>query len=117
MKMTNLKLPKKAKEELKKTAMPEAADIPEYPYGLQLRFDKDLIARLPYLKGVDGGQECSFTCKGFISNLSVNKSADEAGKSKERQSVEIQVTDIGFGDGKKKPEEMDAKEYAQYRRG
>lgn len=112
MKMTSLKLPRKTKKEMsKEMAVPSTEDMPEYPWGLQLRFDKDIISKLPYLEGVGAGQECTFMAKGYVKEVSV----DASGKTKKRQSVEIQVTDIGFGDGKKRLQDLDMKEYAKER--
>ena len=48
MKLTDIKLPKKTKAELKTDCQPIGyEDREQWPYGLQIRFEKEQIAKMP----------------------------------------------------------------------
>lgn len=76
--------------------MPNTADAPQYPYGLELRLDEEGLTKLgmPALPQV--GQKMMITCRVEVNSVSQNES-QEGGK---RQNVCLQITDMEVGPDK-----------------
>lgn len=91
MKMLNMKLPKKAEEELKIQTKPMKDEGDRWPYGLQLRFESDQVDKLPHLKKLKVGQKVNIEAIGEIIGLRMN----EEKNGKEKYSVEVQLHEVG----------------------
>ena len=93
----------------------EVPDIYEnencYPYGTTLSFEKEEIAKIPALQGVEAGATVTIYAMGQIKEVRV---VDSDNDSKKRERVEIQVTDIGIV-AKKRRDDMTPKEYREDR--
>ena len=94
---------------------PEATDIYEkesrYPYGTVLSFEKEEIAKIPALQGVEAGATVTIYAMGQVKEVRI---VDSDNDSKKRERVEIQVTDIGIV-AKKRRDDMTPKEYREDR--
>lgn len=103
MKMVDLKMPKKSKEQLKKEMSPIEVERDRWPYGMQLRFESEQVDKLPYLKKLKVGQKVMVEGMGEVSSVRMNE--DKGGKQK--YSVEIQLHEVGCeGKGKEKSESI-----------
>lgn len=97
IKTISLKRPKLTKKE-REAEMPEVAEDQErYSYGTRIRFDEDEIEKIKTLKGIDAGAKVVIYGKGEVTEVRTTATADERGK-KEREHVEIQITDISIED-------------------
>lgn len=110
MKLVDMKLPKKTKKEMEDSGVTSMEDQEEYPYGLRLRFDKNEVAKLSVLKGVQAGDMCEIVGKGKVTEVSVTDSA----KGNKRHNVEIQIQQVGITP-EKEPQNMNMQEYAAFR--
>jgi hypothetical protein len=100
MNLVDLKLPKKTKKEMNKVMEMEQ---PRYPYGFQLRFDAEQVAKLPQLEKVKIGEKV--TIQGIGEVIEVRKV--ERQKQDGQFSVEIQLKQIGVqGSSPKKNETL-----------
>jgi hypothetical protein len=98
-KMVSLELSKKeAKAELgSPTAQSDSENLPRYPYGTQIRLDTELLKKLGIdLDDYPLGTECTIQAKGKV----VDTSASQRLGGKERQSMEIQMTEVFIGPDK-----------------
>ena len=91
MKMVDVKLPKKTKEELKKEMSPIQVERDRWPYGLQLRFESEQVDKLPLLKKLKIGQKVIVEGIGEVTSIRMN----EEKEGKEKYSVEIQLQEVG----------------------
>ena len=111
MKLTDMKLPKKTKAEAKTDCQPIGyEDREQWPYGLQIRFEKEQIAKMPEVVGLKVGDIMNISGIGKV--ISVRMS--ERRGSQDDHSVEIQIEQIGVS-SKKKLKEMNMKEYRKAR--
>jgi hypothetical protein len=102
-----MKLPKKTKEELKADMMPiSMADQDRWPYGLQIRFEKEQIDKMPSLKGLKVGDTVNIEALGTVTAVRMS----ERQKGEPSHSVEIQIEKVDV-QGKKPLEKMNMKEY------
>ena len=99
MKMVDLKLPKKTKEEMKGETMPAVSEGERWPYNLQLRFETEQIDKLPHLKNMKIGQKVVIQGEGEVTELRMS----ERKEGKESWTVEVQLHEVGC-EGKKKEE-------------
>jgi hypothetical protein len=100
MNLVDLRLPKKSEKELKKTM---EVDQPKYPYGFQLRFDSEQIAKLPQLEKVKIGEKVTVNAIGEVVEV---RKVDRQ-KEDNQFSVEIQLKQIGVqGSSPKKDESL-----------
>jgi hypothetical protein len=86
--LIDLRLTKKSKKELNKGM---EIDQPKYPYGFQLRFDSEQVAKLPQLEKVKIGEKV--TIQGIGEVVEVRKVDRQ--KENNQFSVEIQLKQIG----------------------
>lgn len=91
MKMIDLKLPKRNKDELIKMAEPMKDEGPRYPYGLKLTFEEDEVEKLPRLGKMKVGEKISLSGTGEVTSIRMNEGKDK----KKRFSVEIQLHKVG----------------------
>jgi hypothetical protein len=106
MKMADMKLPKKTKEELKVDTSPAMPEQERWPYGLQLRFETEQIDKLPHLKTYKIGQKVLVQAEGEVTELRMS----ERKEGKESWTVEVQLHNVGCESKKKEPSDsmMDA---------
>ena len=117
MQLTDVKLPKKTKEELKNGCSPYISDQQDrWPYGLQLRFETEQIEKMPSLKNYKIGDKIIVNAEAVVTEvrMSENQSTD---KNKQfSHTVELQIQQIGCElKNKKLIEEMSPKEYRSAR--
>ena len=95
--LVDMKKPKKTKAEMKEENTIGCYDEGDkYPYGLQLRFEKDEIEKLSSLKTIQAGDMVNIVAKGKVTEVRVT----DKDKGKNRHSVEIQIQSIDIPDGK-----------------
>lgn len=112
MNLVDMKLPKKSEKEMKNKCMPATADQPRYPYGLELRFENEQFEKVPALNGLKVGDTVIVQAKATVT---ATRESDRQGGGKSRSCV-LQIEQIGI-EQKKRPEQMNMKEYAEYRSG
>lgn len=89
MPLVDMKLPKQPKEKpLTNQSVSLGQD--QYPYGLQLRFDREQISKLSALKDLDVGDEVFIEAKGTVTMVRMSERQDE----KPDQSIEIQLKKV-----------------------
>lgn len=95
-KLVNMKIdPAKEKE---KYAARESAlvEAPRYPYGLCLHLDDDVMQKLGLSKLPEVGKPMMLTALVDVTSVSENEYQTEGGKTEKRQSVSLQITDLGL---------------------
>lgn len=111
MKLTDVKLPKKTKSELKDECPSIGYEERDrWPYGLQIRFEKEQITKMPEVAKLKVGDTVSVSGTGKV--ISVRMSERRGGQ--DDHSVEIQIEQVGVS-SKKKLQDMDNKEYRKAR--
>jgi len=112
-KLVDMKIPKKSKSQMKKEIEIPYMDE-KYPYGLILRFEKDQLDKLSYLKEKKVGDKCVLVAEGTV--IAVRMSERSTGKKD--HTVEIQINKAGIKPKVVKPiNKMSPDEYKDYRRG
>ena len=91
MKLVDIKLPKKAKEEMEKMTAPVAMERDRWPYGLRLTFESEQVDKIPYLEKVKIGQKLNVEGIGEVTSIRMN----EEKEGKKRYSVEVQLHEVG----------------------
>ena len=112
--LVDIKLPKKTKEELKKEGMlmPSTENQEQWPYGLQIRFEKEEIDKIPSLINYKVGDMVIVQAEARVTSISMS----ERQSGKEDHSVGIQIEKVSVEPAvKKKLEELSPKEYRQER--
>jgi hypothetical protein len=111
--LVDMKLPKRSKEEMKKDCMPcSTEDQDRWPYGLQLRFEKDQVAKLPILTKFKIGEKVMVMAEATVTSIRMS----ERQGGQEDHSVELQIEKISLEPKvKKAPEKMSLKEYKEFR--
>jgi len=113
MKLVSMKLPKKPKDTATKCCEPISGDV--WPYGLQLRFEKEQVEQLPSLKDYKVGDKVIVTAEGTITSVRISESQNRNETSKSH-SVEIQLESVGCEPKTKKAvKEMSPSEYRKAR--
>lgn len=86
-KMVNLKLTEadRKAEEKRYTAKDPAE---QYPWGLRVTFDSNLVSKIPHLQGVNGGDEVLMVCRCKVKQVSID---DDDSKNSPRRRVELQI--------------------------
>ena len=102
MTLTDMKLLKRNKEELKKEMPSVEIERDRWPYGLQLRFESEQVNKLPYLKNMKIGEKVSVSGIGEVTSIRMN----EKKGGKEDYTVEVQIQKIGCEGMDKKSESM-----------
>jgi hypothetical protein len=113
MKLIDMKMPKKTKEELKEMDMPSTigSEQDAYPYGLNISFEKESIDKIPFLQSVEANTPILIQATGFIKEVSIQ---DTAEKGRSRHRVEIQLQKVGIINAKDRGK-MNSVEYRQSR--
>lgn len=92
MNLTDVKLPKKTKAELKGDCCPStAADQDRYPYGLQISFENEQVSKMSSLTGLQVGDKVNIEAVGTVTSIRVSE-RQSSGKD---HRVEIQIEKIG----------------------
>ncbi len=110
MNMTDMKMPKKSKKEMEKMSMPtmEAEDQDRWPYGLQIRFEKEQVEKMPSLESYKVGDKIMIQAEACVTSIRIS----ERQSGDEDHTVEMQIEKIACEPFKKKPmEHMTPKEY------
>jgi hypothetical protein len=111
MKLIDMKLPKKTKKELEITTSPVEVDGRDrWPYGLQLRFEKEQISKMPELERLKVGNVVNISGIGKVVGVRMS----EQQKGENDHTVEIQIEKVGVS-SKKRLKEMDMYEYKKAR--
>jgi len=91
--LIDLELPKKTKKELKADMMPSTGiEGPKYPYGLQIRFESEQVAKLPQLEKVKIGENLTIQATGEVTEIRMN----EQKEGKKKYTVEVQLKKVGI---------------------
>jgi len=112
--LIDVKLPKKTKEELKKEGMvmPSTDNQDRWPYGLQIRFEKEEIDKIPSLLNYETGDMVMVQAEARVTSISMS----ERQSGEEDRSVGIQIEKVSVEPIKKKKlEELSPKEYRKER--
>lgn len=113
MKLVDVKLPKKTKTELKTDCTPVGyGEQDRWPYGLQIRFEKEQIAKMPKVAALKVGDILSISGIGKV--ISVRMSERRGGD--DAHSVEVQLEKVAVSShSNKKLGEMNMVEYNRAR--
>ena len=114
--LIDMKLPKKTKEELKKEGLVQTptANQEQWPYGLEIRFEKEEIDKMPPLINYKIGDGVIIQAEASVTSISMS----ERQSGEEDHSMSIQIEKISVEPMiKKKPEQMSMKEYKAMRMG
>lgn len=97
--LVNMKIdPKEREERYKETALVEG---PQYPYGLCLHLDDEVMQKLGLSKLPAVGTDLMLTAKVTVTSCSENSYEGKGGKAETRQSMSLQITDLGLSDAPK----------------
>lgn len=111
MELTDISLPKKSKQA---EVMEVDASSPEFPSGLELRFEKDQVKVLPSLKTFKVGDYVSISAEACVTM--VRQSNRQNGD--DEYTVELQIEKIKVDPMEVKPvSEMSPREYRSMREG
>ncbi len=111
MDLVDMALPKRPK---KKSDEAYGFDQPEFPYGLQLRFEREQVKVLPALKTFQVGDRVLITGEATVSMVRQQELKDK----EPDYVVEMQLEKVACEPIKKKPpEQMSPKEYRLAREG
>jgi len=111
MELVSVEIPKKSKEEIVKCCEPCSPEANKWPYGLQLRFEKEQVEQLPLLKNYKVGERVIVTSEAVVTSIRQNENKDNVSYSVEMQIEKIACEPIV----KKTLSEMSPKEYRQAR--
>ena len=84
---------KRAKQEVKESAMPAMAEQAEYPYGLCIRIEKEELVKLGFVGLPKIGDTFEMEAKCVVKGVSMS-----AGDKHEYASAEFQITDMELED-------------------
>ncbi len=104
MSLTDMKLKKKSKAELKATE--GSLGYEKWPYGLEVTFEKEQIDKLPVIKTFKVGDTVNLSGIGTITRINTSEQQQE----KDNYSVGLQLKKVNVHK-KKKLEEMTMPEY------
>jgi preprotein translocase subunit YajC len=113
MKLVDMKLPKKTKAELKTECTPIGLDDEDcWPYGLQIRFEKEQIAKMPEVAKLKVGDKVSVSGVGKVTLVRMS----ERVTGKDDHNVEIRIEKVAVSSrSQKKLGDMGMAEYSQAR--
>lgn len=95
-KLVNMKLDPKEREKMPECAV---ADRPQYPWGLCLNLDDESMKKLGLAALPRVGKPVMITALADVTSVSENEYTTPDGKTEKRQSVSLQITDLGLSDG------------------
>jgi len=112
MALVDLKLPKKTKTELSKDCCVgcPSSDQDAYPWGFQLRFEKEQIDKMPEVKTFKVGDKVLITAEARVTEIRTT----EKQSGKDSWTTEIQIEKIDC-QSVKPLEKLSMKEYRQAR--
>jgi hypothetical protein len=112
--MVDMKLPKRSKDDtLKGCCEPVSTSSQEmWPYGLQIRFEKDQVKKMPGLKEYKVGEKVKIMAEATVTSIRVS----ERQGGDEQHTVEMQIEKIAC-DSNKPLNKMSMKEYRNAREG
>jgi ribosomal protein L21E len=115
MELVDVKLPKKSKTELKAECEPiSTADQDRWPWGLQLLFEKEEIAKIPSLTNYKVGDKVAIQAEASVTSIRMS----ERQNGKEDHTVELQIEKVSCEPViKKSLEKMSPSEYRKAREG
>ena len=117
MKLIDMKLPKKSKEELKN----ECCVSPSYqqdrwPYGLQLRFETEQVEKMPSLKDYKVGDKVIVSAEAVVTEVRMSETQSTDKDKQTRYTIELQLQQVGCEPkSKKSVKEMSPGEYRKAR--
>jgi hypothetical protein len=113
--LIDMKLPKKTKEELKKDtccAPLSSGDQDRWPYGLQIRFEKEQVDKIPSLADLKVGDRVIVQGEACVTSIRIS----ERKNNNQDHSVELQIEKISVEPAKKVPlEKMKMSDYRKER--
>ena len=113
MKLVDMKLPKKSKKELTAEQPIAYEDVERWPYGLQIRFEKEQIKNLPVIKDKQVGDKCMIYAEASITSV---RQSDRRDGSKDH-TIEMQIEKVEVKPKiTKNPKDMNPKEYKEFRK-
>lgn len=119
MEMVNLKLSVKTEKEMKDSCEPcrSSDSQPRYPYGLQLRFEKEQIDKIPSLMEYKVGDKVIITAEAEVTEVrKIERQTSGIKKNQDDYTVEMQVKQVACVPKiDKKPEQMSPQEYKKFR--
>lgn len=110
-----MKIKQKSKKELKKMEQPVAyGEGGKWPYGLEIRFEKEQIEKLPILKKFDVGDKVYVYAEATVKAVRIS----ETSNGNKNHSVELQLEKVMVEPKqKKKIKDMTPSEYKEMRLG
>jgi hypothetical protein len=119
MEMVDLKLPMRSEKEMKESCEPccIGSSQPRYPYGLQLRFEKEQIDKIPSLMEYKIGDKVIITAEAEVTEVrKIERQTSGVKKNQDDYTVEMQVKQVVCVPKiDKKPEKMTPQEYKKFR--
>jgi hypothetical protein len=111
MELTSMELPEQSKEEVGVTALGIEQD--QWPYGLQLTFNKEQISALPSLADYKVGDRVLISAEACVTAVRMS----ERKKGEDDHSIEMQIEKVGCEPlSEKDVEEMNPREYESMRK-
>lgn len=113
MNLVDMKLPKKSKKESLEDCVPSKyGNEDRWPYGMQIRFEKEQIAKMPDVIKLKVGDAVSLSGMGKVTSVRIS----EFQSGKNDHSVEVQIEKIAvFPKSHKKLKDMGMQEYIKAR--
>ena len=113
MKLVDMKLPKRSKKELENMEAPMGMNEQDrWPYGLQIRFEKEEIKKLPSIVDKQVGDKCVIYAEATITSVRQSERRDGS----KDHTIEMQIEKIDVKPKITKAlKDMNPKEYKEYR--
>lgn len=114
MELVDLKLPKLSKKELTAECAVSPDNGDRWPWGLQIRFEKEQIEKMPGLVDFKVGDRVLIQAEACVTSIRVS----ERQNGKEDHTIEMQIEQIACEPKVKKAlDKMSPKEYRKAREG
>jgi len=113
MKLVDMKIKRKSKKERKESMGICYGEDDRWPYGLQLRFEKEQIEKLPTLKKHEVGDKVYVYAEATVTAVRISERSD----GDKDHSVELQVEKVMVEPKKKSVKDMSPTEYKEMRMG
>ena len=113
MELISVMIPKKSKKDIKgESTATSMYDSPQYPYGLQLRFETEQFDKIASLDKYKVGNRVIIQAEAVVTSISMSER--QSGKADRDLSMQIEKIACSMKD-KKAPEKMSLKEYRAMR--
>ena len=112
MKLVDMKQPKPKKMDDSPTVGYPSDSYDKYPYGLQIRLEKEQIDKIPGLKNMKVGDKVMVHGAGKVTQVRM----EERQEGKDSHTVEIQIEKVDVT-GNKPKDKMNNSEYRDARKG